>query len=215
MMDVPVVQTMLQALIVEKANLAASAVKSQAEARVRELLTSSSNKVEEVKDKAAGTVKWVTDSFKGLQEQAKAALPVGGRKGEEEKQGQERQREEKEGVVASAVKEEEKYMVEPAAAAAVAAVAAADEGELDAVALYPPGEIFYIHPLPLPDVSSSSSSSSRGRRKGEAACNYELRRVRDVHFFDGIVLSPHMFTNHLLTSTIKGLKELGGEGGSE
>jgi len=212
MMDVPAVQAMLQALIVEKANLAASAVKSQAEARGRELLTSSSNKVEEVKDKAAGTVKWVTDSFKGLQEQAKAALPVGGRKGEEEKQGQERQREEKEGVVASAVKEEKKYMVEPATAAAAAA---ADEGELDAVALYPPGEIFYIHPLPLPDVSSSSSSSSRGREKGEAACNYEMRRVRDVHFFDGIVLSPHMFTNHLLTSTIKGLKELGGEGGRE
>ena len=209
-MDVAAVQAMLQALIAEKASLAASAVKSQVEARVRELLTSSSNKVEEVKDRAS---KWMTDSFKDLHEQAKAALPVGGERRKGRKEDKEKER-----VIASAVKEVNEDMTESATQAA----AATEEGELDAVALYPPGEIFYIHPLPLPDSSSnisgssSSSSSSRGgRRRGKTTCNYELRRVRDVTFFDGIVLSPHMFTNHLLTNTIKSLKELGEEGGRE
>ncbi len=163
LMDVAALQAMLQKLVVEQANLAASAVKSQTEARVKELLTNM--RVDEVKDKAAGTVKWVADSWKGLQAQAKAALPLPGRK-----------------------KPEVEVLVKGVDDEVVVA---------DAVALYPPGEIFWIHPVPV-------AAAGKGPQ-------YELRRVRDVHWFDGIVLSPTMMTDHLLTSTIRGLKELSGD----
>jgi hypothetical protein len=75
--------------------------------------------------------------------------------------------------------------------------------------LYPPGEIFHIQPCQSPGPAAREGSKEAGRQG--AACGYELRRVRDVRFFDGVVISPDMFSAHLLSSVVRSLEALAGE----
>jgi hypothetical protein len=51
------------------------------------------------------------------------------------------------------------------------------------------------------------SKGGKGKEAPSPAL-YELRRVRDVHFFDGIPLSPYVFTHHLLGSYTEALQAL-------
>ncbi len=196
-LDPEAVQKALQQLLGEKASVAASSVKAEAETRVRALLSETTRGVEEVRGKAAATVSWVKDSLRGLQRQAKAALPSSGR---------------------------QPSATTPAAPVPAAGQAAWEEeegaegawfdDESPGVALYPPGEIFWIRPL-RPDAKpaaaatggAGAAAAAAAAAGAAAAVEYELRRVRDVHFFDGIVLSPNMFAHHLLTSVIRALKE--------
>jgi hypothetical protein len=184
-LDPEAVQKALQQLLGEKASVAASSVKAEAEAGVRALLSETTKGVEEVRGKAAATVSWVKDSLRGLQRQAKAALPSSGRQP----------------VASASAAPAPAPAPTPGSPSAVATeqeeqgqAAWVDDEESPGVALYPPGEIFWIRPL---------------RATAGEAAGYEMRRVRDVHFFDGIVLSNSMFTDHLLSSSvIRALKEL-------
>jgi hypothetical protein len=201
MMDPTRLQTILQQALQEKAAFAAAAVKTQAEARVKDLLASI--KVEEVKDKAAETVQWMTDSLKGLQAQAKAALPKSGAQKKREAQAAAAAAAEAAAVVVGEEEEEEEEEE------------MWEELDLSEVALYPPGEVLWIHPTYNSSSSSSSSTGTTTTTTTNARTGYELRRVRNVQFFDGVILSPHLFTDHLLTSTIRALKEIEKGGGGE
>lgn len=212
-LDPEAVQKALQQLLGERASAAAS-VTAEAEARVRALLTETTKGVEEVKGKAAATVSWVKDSLQSLQRQARAVLPSAHSSSFYSSPPEQQQ----EAAPSSTAP--------PLEGPGVAATEFVDDTmDVDAtfhedtpgVALYPPGEIFWIRPLRTTTEAagegaaaggSGGSSSRRGGGGGDGSGEgYELRRVRDVRFFDGIVLSPHMFTHHLMTSVMAALDE--------
>lgn len=61
------------------------------------------------------------------------------------------------------------------------------------------------------DLGPAAREGSKEAGRQGAACGYELRRVRDVRFFDGVVISPDMFSAHLLSSVVRSLEALAGE----
>jgi hypothetical protein len=185
---------MLQALVLEKTRLAASAMKEEAEERARDLLSTVG--AEGVREKAMETFQAVADSVRGLRAQTEAALPGNN----EERAGWEAVQE-SEPSASSASSPETRGSLADAPAVT------SKEGESEA--LYPPGEIFHIQPCQSPGPAAREGSKEAGRQG--AACGYELRRVRDVRFFDGVVISPDMFSAHLLSSVVRSLEALAGE----
>lgn len=199
-LDPEAVQRALQQLLGERAS-AAAAVRADAEARVRALLSETTKGVEEVKGRAAATVSWVKGSLQSLQRQARAALPSAPSSSQE--QQQEAAPPSLPPPPPSAVPLEEPGVAGGCVRGDDIDVGATFHEDTPGVALYPPGEVFWLRPL-RSSTGEGAAGSSGGGGGGEG---HELRRVRDVRFFDGIVLSPNMFTHHLLTNVMMGLED--------